>query len=265
MTKAGENQIKSSVLEKKQNDHDEQEERQKFDDLNGRGEQDELLLTYARDVMIEPSSRHVPYFMDDSSPRDFSGLNYNEIFSTLLKNKKNGFFVDCGAFDGEHGSVSMGFERDFNWTGLLVDAGPSGIQKIMMKSRKAWFAPTCMSTQRKSMIVTFEERGMQSRIAQGGSDHTGPVVRSLCLPFHTMMQAMGVSKVDLFNLDVEGMELPILKTIDFNLVPVDAMVIEHFNNNETVRNEIKRIMEENGFRFYLENTYDYLFIHSRVQ
>ncbi|CAB3364701.1 Hypothetical predicted protein [Cloeon dipterum] len=79
-----------------------------------------------------------------------------------------------------------------------------------------------------------------------------------------MMKALGVSKVDLFNLDVEGNELPILKTIDFNLVQINAMTIEHYNNNENDRREIKRIMQENGFKFLGQNGFDFMFIHSRV-
>ncbi|XP_065331665.1 protein Star-like [Cloeon dipterum] len=235
-----------------------------LNELSGREEFDELLLAYARDVMIEPSSRDVPYFLDGTNNKDHSGLNYTQIFTTLLKNKTNGFFVDCGSFDGEHGSVSMSFEADHNWSGLLVDASPMSLQKILLKSRKAWFAPTCMSPERKSMMVSFEEQGMQSHITKDEKKATGPVVRSLCLPFHTLMKALGVSKVDLFNLDVEGNELPILKTIDFNLVQIDAMTIEHYNNNENDRNEIKRIMQENGFKFLGQNGFDFMFIHSRV-
>ncbi|XP_065351621.1 protein Star-like [Cloeon dipterum] len=234
-------------------------------DLQGLLEDDPVLLDYTRGLLIEPAERDTPYAISQPNLQDYSGMNMSLIIYSLLKHKKNGFFVDCGAFDGEDASVSLTLEKDFNWNGLMVDAGPKQIQRLLLKGRKSWVAPTCMSTSNKSMMVSFMESEMQSAIVSKDTQvGNNAVVQTLCIPFHTFMKVLGIKKVDLFNLDVEGAELEILKTIDFNRVKIDAMMIEHFNNKEPVQKEILSIMEKNGFKLYEKNAYDFVFIHNSV-
>lgn len=59
--------------------------------------------------------------------------------------QRNGFFVECGALDGELGSTSLFFERMRNWTGLLVEADPENYRKLKHKNRKAFTVNACLS------------------------------------------------------------------------------------------------------------------------
>ena len=57
-----------------------------------------------------------------------------------------------------------------------------------------------------------------------------PIDRSVtvpCFSLNTILQALGVQKVDMFSLDVEGGEYDVLKTIDFNKLDIRTFVIEH--------------------------------------
>ena len=47
--------------------------------------------------------------------------------------------------------------------------------------------------------------------------------KALCLPFFSILLAMGNPTVDYFSLDVEGAELPILKTIPWDKVNIKVM------------------------------------------
>ena len=44
--------------------------------------------------------------------------------------------------------------------------------------------------------------------------------QALCLPFFSVLLALGNPTVDYFSLDVEGAELPILKTIPWHKVQI---------------------------------------------
>ena len=44
--------------------------------------------------------------------------------------------------------------------------------------------------------------------------------KALCLPFFSVLLALGNPAVDYFSLDVEGAELPILKTIPWHKVQI---------------------------------------------
>ena len=47
-----------------------------------------------------------------------------------LKNKKNGFFLDIGAYDGLKYSNSYLLEKNFNWNGLMVEAHPCNYNSL---------------------------------------------------------------------------------------------------------------------------------------
>ena len=49
--------------------------------------------------------------------------------------------------------------------------------------------------------------------------------KTLCLPFYSILLAMGNPTVDYFSLDVEGAELQILKTIPWNNVDIKVMFL----------------------------------------
>ena len=49
--------------------------------------------------------------------------------------------------------------------------------------------------------------------------------KTLCLPFYSILLAMGNPTVDFFSLDVEGAELQILKTIPWDNVSIKVLFI----------------------------------------
>lgn len=59
--------------------------------------------------------------------------------------KTNGFFIECGALDGEFHSNTLYLERYLGWKGLLVEADPKNVALVKQTNRKAWFVPTCLS------------------------------------------------------------------------------------------------------------------------
>ncbi|CAG7824599.1 unnamed protein product, partial [Allacma fusca] len=63
----------------------------------------------------------------------------------LFNKMKNGFFIECGALDGETRSNTLALERDHRWEGLLVEGDPSNYNLLLKKNRKAWTANCCLA------------------------------------------------------------------------------------------------------------------------
>lgn len=57
----------------------------------------------------------------------------------------HGFFVECGAYDGEKLSASLLFEKYRQWTGLLIEANPYEFNKLRFKHRKSFIVNACLS------------------------------------------------------------------------------------------------------------------------
>ncbi len=72
----------------------------------------------------------------------------------LLNGKKNGFFIEAGALDGEYLSNTLELEAKYGWEGLLVEPDPSNLARLYSKNRKAWISPVCLSPHEYPQKVT---------------------------------------------------------------------------------------------------------------
>jgi len=63
----------------------------------------------------------------------------------LLLAQRGGFYVECGAFDGERSSNTIHLERERGWTGLLVEMDPYFYTQLVGKSRRSWSINACLS------------------------------------------------------------------------------------------------------------------------
>ena len=63
--------------------------------------------------------------------------------------------------------------------------------------------------------------------------YANSISKVICFPFFGILSAVGNPVVDFFSLDVEGAELPILKTIPWSKVNIKVVNIniEIFNKN----------------------------------
>lgn len=67
--------------------------------------------------------------------------------------QQNGFFIECGAYDGETRSNTLYLERFRGWSGLLIEADPINFTKMLQKNRRAYLSPTCLSLTKNPMLV----------------------------------------------------------------------------------------------------------------
>ena len=88
--------------------------------LTGCDQNDWKLKTLIKEKFIFPPKFHSYNF--DSNPPFITGeIGQPTVVDKILKRKRNGFFIECGAFDGEDFSNSLFFELHRNWTGLLIE------------------------------------------------------------------------------------------------------------------------------------------------
>ena len=59
-----------------------------------------------------------------------------KIENNLTFFQKNGFFIECGAYDGETRSNTLNLERYYGWTEILIEADPINFNKILKKIEK---------------------------------------------------------------------------------------------------------------------------------
>jgi hypothetical protein len=62
-----------------------------------------------------------------------------------LFQQRGGFFVECGALDGERSSNTIWLEQNLQWTGLLIEVDPFFYTQVLGKNRRAYTANACLS------------------------------------------------------------------------------------------------------------------------
>jgi hypothetical protein len=108
--------------------------------------------------------------------RHYSQVGQDALVDELLQRRRNGFFFECGAHDGEELSNTLFFERERGWTGLLIEANPKSFKQLEERNRTAYISNACLSTTPYANTINFTFAN-----ALGGLDKTGhsPAITSI--------------------------------------------------------------------------------------
>ena len=130
--------------------------------LTGLTQIDTNLIQKIRNDYLIPPQNDKPYNftdLEENNP-DLAGQHGQAIkIAEIFKNKKNGFFIEAGAYDGEVFSNTLLLEAKMNWTGLLVEPNPDAFEELRYKNRKSHLIETCLSMKPEVTEVEFDVAG----------------------------------------------------------------------------------------------------------
>ena len=160
----------------------------------------------------------------------------------VFKGKRNGVFVDIGAYDGVTLSNSYFFEQTLGWTGICIEPIPAAFEKLK-SIRKATCIQGCISDKYETasfmhvqgcpemlsgILENLDPRHVErilDEIKQDGGSYEIIPVR--CYNINTLLLDHGVTCVDYLSLDIEGGELDVLKSIDYSQIDIDIIDVEN--------------------------------------
>ncbi|XP_076286479.1 uncharacterized protein LOC143212055 isoform X2 [Lasioglossum baleicum] len=222
-------------------------------------EWDRYLTDILRDWILWKYDSNKSYNLEEPEVEDQS-MGQAQVIRDIFKDRSNGFFVECGAYDGETRSNTLVLERFLGWTGLLVEADPVNFSKMLLKNRKAYLTPTCLAIQPYPSVNSFLMAKNVGRLHEPNANdshlpnsadvaHSGVHVSVQCIPFIDLMMALNVSTVNYFSLDIEGNELQVLKTIPFDKINIETLSVE-FSHVENGKRDLINFMESKGYNVY---------------
>jgi len=136
------------------------------DSLVGLHQDDEKLIEAIKNKFLNFPKKGLPYNFT-KSPEIKGQTGQAVALEKLFKGKKNGFFIEAGAYDGEHFANTLLFEMKHDWTGLLVEPNPDNYEKLKTKNRRAIITETCFSTEKEVVSVEFDAAGAVGGIING--------------------------------------------------------------------------------------------------
>jgi len=166
----------------------------------------------------------------------------------------NGYFVDIGAWDAEVLSNTKALE-EAGWTGICIEPFP-----------RNWTNRTCQLFEEvvystKGEVIQFRRADILGGIDDLIGQHKAEVASFPILELTTttlgdvLDRANAPRFIHYVSIDTEGSELEILKALPFSRYTVGAFSIEH-NGEEPKRQQIRELLEANGYRFAQEQLVD---------
>ncbi len=148
-----------------------------------------------------------------------------------------GFFIEVGAFDGYHYSVTYALEA-MGWNGLLIEALPGPFEKCSERRKHARVVNSALGRRGASGTTKFvsvkDQYGGMLSFAQAESDHSRIIARSkvatttIEVPLTSMdaLLADHSGPVDVAVIDVEGGELDVLDGFNLDKYKPRLLILE---------------------------------------
>jgi FkbM family methyltransferase len=183
----------------------------------------------------------------------------SQIFQDLfvlysLGEKRDGYFVEFGAGNGEFLSNTVVLERSFGWRGIVAEPGRNSHQKLN-KSRRCIIDLRCVwnETGKQLLFSESSETELSTLVAfkQANDAQASKEYRVETVSLNDLLSEHSApAEMDYLSIDTEGSELDILKAFDFSRYKFSVITVEH--NYRRDREDIFHILTGNGYKRVLE-------------
>jgi FkbM family methyltransferase len=197
----------------------------------------------------------------------FQGQFFQDMIAYMyLPKKKDGFYIDIGANDGLMSSNTYIFEQ-IGWKGICVEPQPNIFKYYLKKFRNCDCYNVALSSHSNENVEFFQAYGANalSGLNEGMSEaHKNwakeygkvEIIKVKTMIFSELMEKYpSITEIDFMSIDVEGHEMEILKTIDFEKYKFKLITIE-----KSEPEKIKNYMKEKGYKLFMEIGVDIMFI-----
>lgn len=200
----------------------------------------------------------------------------------VFKGKKNGVFVEVGALDGFGASNTWFFEMERNWSGLLIEPNPVEYNKRNKHPRpNSIFENLAISDIEMDInflsiegpcnvlsgIIEFYSEQHLQRINREldiyksyPEDHElysrKELIKMKAVRLQTLFDKYNMKEIDFISIDVEGAEMQVLNSIDFEKADVKVLLIE---NNYGLEKETEFLISK-GYKLIGNIQWDSVFV-----
>jgi hypothetical protein len=191
----------------------------------------------------------------------YSQTKQDQVVIGLLRNKREGFFIDLAANDARKLSNTYALERRFGWEGLCIEPNP-----------EYWFDLSRFRTckvvaaivgQDRMEEIKFNYRGVYGGINREGFDngekYETESIPAFTVPLQEVLERTDTPHViDYLSLDVEGAETYIMKNFPLSSYRIKIMTVERPDK------ELQLHLMANGFKLMGEISHfgETLWIHN---
>ena len=205
--------------------------------------------------------------------RSKSQLRQDLFVLSRLSYKKNGYFVEFGATDGNDLSNTYLLEKEFGWSGILAE--PAKIWHEELKKNRSCNIETDCVWKDSTSTLTFNQCATAelSTIAsysnidgRGQARKEGATYNVKTISLNDLLSKYNAPQhIDYLSIDTEGSEYEILSHFDFSKHSFQIITCEH--NYSPMREKLFALLSQQGYQRVLEKVslFDDWYIKSTPQ
>jgi FkbM family methyltransferase len=205
-----------------------------------------------------------------------SQLGQDRIIDEYLRGKRNGVFVDIGAYDGMTFSNTLMLERERGWTGVCVEPLPD-VYAELRKNRSCICVQACIGNREEPEVefLAVQSEAARTRMLSGVLSEYDPrhlarvdveinefggsksVIRAPMRHLHAVLHEYGIGHVDYLSIDTEGSELLILRSTILAAIGNPCITVENNYDDPS----IDAALREQGYRLHMIIEWDRFYVY----
>ncbi len=221
-----------------------------------------LLLTNKQSWFFRPLYLAYDLFLKRHGKTYFSGFGEDVVLKNIFYRKKVGFYVDIGCWHPKWLSNTYLLHKK-GWKGINIDMDTFKIDMFNIVRRNAINVCAAVSDEEKdrsyycskdhSAMNTLEpEFARAATISKQSLNYELKKTKSTTLDNIISTTKYAKTEIDLLSIDVEGHELQVLRSLDFEKYKPKVVVVELHTEKieEILKSEIYQFMSEKNYSLY---------------
>lgn len=209
-------------------------------------------------------------YFDVYSIKSYSQEGEDMILRRLLGFKKNGFYVDVGAHHPKRFSNTYYFYKK-GWRGINIDAMPGSMNEFdKLRPRDINIEVPISSKKQTLKYYAFNEsalNGFSKELSeQRNNSRDYNIIFTKDLQTQTLQNILDVylpkgQIIDFLSIDVEGLDLDVIKSLDFDKVRPRYILVEvlALSFNDIINNEITNYLTSRSYNIISKTVNTFIF------
>ena len=172
----------------------------------------------------------------------------------ILKEKRDGYFVEIGAYDGFLISNTYLLEKNYNWKGICIEATPYRIQDLTNNRPNAICIESAVFSESNLELdfttTTIDFLNVITEYAEISVDflnQNGQIIKVRTKTITDILNENNAPEnIDYLSIDTNGSEYKVLEGIDFTKYNFNVITVKNSSIIER-QDRIKEILTSNGY------------------
>lgn len=188
------------------------------------------------------------------------------IVNYILKNKKNGFYIDVGAQHPIENNNTYILHKK-GWRGINIDLDKRNIRlfnNVRSEDINLNFAVSSMETEQE--LYFYHDGSPINTLEKKVADYQRAKIKETkkisTTTLNKILKNYKIPVVDYLNIDVEGHEIDVLRGFDIKSYSPQVVSVEFLDLNqpnlEIKNNNIDRVLSSDIYKYMIKNDYDFV-------